>query len=293
MALSLSLSGMAYMGNDIGGFGGDSNDELITDWYRSCMLFPFFRNHSADGTRRQEPWAFTPKTLDAIREAIQIRYTFLPYLYNLFLSLSRSGEPIIRPMVYEGNTIAYECLDTQFMIGEALLQAPKLFEGQTEREIVFPKESSWIGLYDGMEYVGGQQQSLDLVKVPIPLFLRSGSIIPLSMKRKHIMSTQDTHLEEPAFLLSPGNTIKGSYEYVYDSGDGYDQEYKVSVSYEIREGIIEFAIKADQIISCTISLTQRFPQIVVNGRVVSLTNQRNSIPGMNIQVWTSEKIRIS
>ena len=55
---NLGLSGFSYAGTDVGGFGADTTKELLARWVQVGCLSPFFRNHSAQGTRRQEPWQF-------------------------------------------------------------------------------------------------------------------------------------------------------------------------------------------------------------------------------------------
>lgn len=49
---NLGLSGFSYAGTDVGGFGADTTKELLARWVQVGCLSPFFRNHSAQGTRR-------------------------------------------------------------------------------------------------------------------------------------------------------------------------------------------------------------------------------------------------
>ena len=55
---NLGMSGFAFAGTDIGGFGADTTPELLTRWIEAAVFSPLFRNHSCQGTRRQEPWQF-------------------------------------------------------------------------------------------------------------------------------------------------------------------------------------------------------------------------------------------
>ena len=56
---NLSVSGLAMCGSDIGGFGSDTTPELLVRFYEAAVFVPFFRNHSAMGTRRQELGSLT------------------------------------------------------------------------------------------------------------------------------------------------------------------------------------------------------------------------------------------
>ena len=56
---SLSASGMAYCGPDIGGFAGQATPELYARWMQAGVLYPFMRTHySHEETSEQEPWSF-------------------------------------------------------------------------------------------------------------------------------------------------------------------------------------------------------------------------------------------
>src|SRR6185503_17385393 len=55
LLLNLSLSGVAFCGVDTGGFMSNATGELLARWTQLCALTPFFRNHSNEGTRAQEP----------------------------------------------------------------------------------------------------------------------------------------------------------------------------------------------------------------------------------------------
>ena len=84
---NLGLSGMAFAGTDVGGFGADCTAELLSRWVQVGAFSPLFRNHSSNGSIYQEPWQFGEKTVNIYRKFVELRYRLLPYLYDLFLSL--------------------------------------------------------------------------------------------------------------------------------------------------------------------------------------------------------------
>jgi len=59
------------------------------------------REHTAISTYDQEPWVYGDPYKSIMREAINLRYRLLPYLYTLFYEASKEGIPIMRPLVYE------------------------------------------------------------------------------------------------------------------------------------------------------------------------------------------------
>lgn len=96
---NLGLSGFSYAGTDVGGFGADTTKELLARWVQVGCLSPFFRNHSAQGTRKQEPWQFDKELLEIYRKYVELRYHLLPYIYDCFFESEQTGLPIMRPLM--------------------------------------------------------------------------------------------------------------------------------------------------------------------------------------------------
>lgn len=78
MCLSLSISGISFVGADVGGFFGNPDGELMMRWYQTGAFQPFFRSHAHLDSKRREPWLFGEPWTSRIRAAIRNRYTLLP-----------------------------------------------------------------------------------------------------------------------------------------------------------------------------------------------------------------------
>jgi len=83
MNIQMALSGQSFTGPDVGGFANDTEGELLARWTQAACLLPFFRNHSAVDTIRQEPWRFGKEVERVCREAIALRYRLMPPLHSL------------------------------------------------------------------------------------------------------------------------------------------------------------------------------------------------------------------
>ena len=55
---SLNMCGFLYSGADTCGFGSNIDPELAIRWNQLSIFTPLYRNHSALGTKDQEPFAF-------------------------------------------------------------------------------------------------------------------------------------------------------------------------------------------------------------------------------------------
>ncbi len=145
MIQNLNLCGFLFCGADVGGFNDNVSPELLVRWTQLGALTPFFRNHSAAGTRPQEPWQFDEETLDILRDTIRLRYALLPYLYSEFLKAVHKGEPLIRPLAYHYDEPTLATFEDQFFIGESLMAAP-IHQQNTRGRYVYLPEGTWLML---------------------------------------------------------------------------------------------------------------------------------------------------
>jgi alpha-glucosidase len=294
MVLSLSISGMSMVGVDICGFGGDCWDELALDWYRAGCLFPIFRNHSADGTRAQEPWQFSAPTLRGITQVVRTRYTFLPYLYQQHLAYTSTGQPILRPMIYDRWSPEVKDIADQFFIGEDLFQAPKLKESTTSRRIFFPT-GLWTNVFTGTCYPGSTTEDIDLILEPFPLYARVGVPIPIHPRSDQLRSSQDIDLKNPWFLLflrpdesQSETTVTRTFE--IDAPDGWDyltstRTLEVQVSLRSKLVDIRFSFSDGQGPIPEFYVIGEKPRVMINGRVVEVHEAINPIPGSSVKGW--------
>lgn len=176
--LNLGMSGMPLVGTDIGGFGANTTPELLSRWIEAGCFAPLFRNHSAKDTRRQEPWVFGEETTDIYRKYVKLRYKYLPYLYDLCYEESRTGLPILRPLVmnYQNDENTWECND-EYMVGTQILVAPVTQQGAKARMVYLP-EGVWIDYWTG-ERIEGKRYILREAPLDVcPIYVKGGSILP-------------------------------------------------------------------------------------------------------------------
>ncbi|HIC93739.1 MAG TPA: DUF4968 domain-containing protein [Anaerolineae bacterium] len=178
MCLSMGLSGYSFVGPDIGGFARSADGELLARWTQLGAFLPFFRNHSAIGTARQEPWAFGQPYEEVCRRFIGLRYHLLPYLYTAFWRCAQSGLPITRPLVMEWpqDPEVWE-EDSEFLCGNDLLVAPVLEAGAGGREIYLP-QGTWFDFWQNTALDGPQHLRVIAPLDSMPLYVRAGAVIP-------------------------------------------------------------------------------------------------------------------
>jgi len=215
--LGLGLSGIPFTGPDIGGFSGTPSPELYLRWFQLASFMPFFRTHSAVGTPRREPWVFGEPYTSVHRDFLRLRYSLLPYLYTLAWEASQSGVPLVRPLFWSHpKNPEYWQIEDQFFLGDALLVAPVLEAGCRHREVVFPP-GQWVSYWQDKDCVAGPcTLSVDTDLQTIPLYVRSGSILPLNVNGELAL-----HLYLPALNPQKDVQYKGFGQQYSDEGDGY------------------------------------------------------------------------
>ena len=190
--LSASASGVIFWGFDIGGFAGElPSPELYLCATQLACFAPIMQWHSEpdggqfkllqpgmDGNNERSPWnierafGMTGYT-EQVRRWHLLRMELLPYIRAEAAKCVESCRPLMRPMAYAFPGDA-RCvgIDDEYMFGDALLVAPVLSEGVSEREVYLPG-GEWHDFYTGERLPGGRAYTHNCADT-IPVFVRSG-----------------------------------------------------------------------------------------------------------------------
>lgn len=245
MLANLGLSGVAFAGGDAGGFQQNADGELYARWIAAASLMPFFRSHSALDSSDHEPWSFGEEVLSIARRYIGLRYRLLPYLYTLFEEATRTGAPVLRPLVWEfpGDPRVRNRSDS-FLLGPALLVAPVRERGVQERSVYLPA-GRWYDLHTGAAIDSSDAGSVHPAAAPLdtlPLYLRGGSIVPFEGLRQHTGDAGDGVLR---LLVAPDATGTARGTVYADAGEGFgyrDGKYLRLEAQLDGSGVIEIVV---------------------------------------------------
>ncbi|MDZ5013740.1 DUF4968 domain-containing protein [Clostridium perfringens] len=217
MNANLGISGFSFVGNDVSGFGLDSSEELFIRWMEMGTFIPIFRNHSNMYTRRQEPWAFGPRAEKIAKKSIELRYELLPYIYDLYYISHKEGLPIFRPMIMEyEKDMNLLNMREQFMLGENMIVAPVLYEGERSKTVYLPK-GIWFNYFTMEKLQGGKWYKLPCELDEILVFVKEGAIIPTYNKKFRNVKERPKNILLKVF----GENAKG-FHY---NDDGHTMEY--------------------------------------------------------------------
>jgi alpha-D-xyloside xylohydrolase len=201
--LDVAASGIAYWGNDIGGWQGlpkthvpahrplidpsdardevggyDDYPELYVRWYEYGVFQPNFRTH---GTRpHNEVWSYGKQAEPILEKYLRLRYELMPYIYSLGYYTHESGAPFMRPLFMDfPNDPKVADMGDEYMFGPAFLVAPVTSQGQTSKSVYLPANTDWYNYWSGERFHGGQTIQVNAPIDTIPLFVKAGSIVPL------------------------------------------------------------------------------------------------------------------
>ena len=244
MCLNLGMSGVAFIGVDIGGFWNASNGELLTRFAQLGALLPFCRNHNALNNPDQEPWGFGEPFESAYRTAMEVRYQLLPYLYTLFQQAATTGAPIIRPLYYHYPQDEQACdVQDEFLVGDSLLSAPVYEQGITSRSVYLP-EGIWLDYWTGQEYEGRGWSEIATTLEHWPLFIRGNSILPTGPMMQFVDQVPTDPLTITCYMATDG---LASYTLYEDDGStlAYQQgaSAETAISCRVQEDFITVEIE--------------------------------------------------
>jgi alpha-glucosidase len=216
--VNMGLSGVPFVGVDIGGFSGNASPELFARWIQLGALLPFSRSHTVHFCRDQEPWAFGERVEAISRTYLQWRYRFLPYLYTLFWESAQHGTPVLRPLFYHfpNDTATYHLSD-QVMLGPSIMAAPITRAGSEYRAVYLPA-GEWYDWWTDERIQGPTHILAHAPLEKMPLYVRAGAILP---NGPEIAFADEKPLSPLTLDLYPGD---GDFTLYEDDGVSFAHE---------------------------------------------------------------------
>jgi alpha-glucosidase len=213
----LSVSGMSFVGSDIGGFIEMPTGEMYIRWLQLGIFHPLCRTHSSGDHGEQEPWSFGERFTDLARKFIELRYQLLPYLYTTFWQYATYGTPMLKPLAFldQRDPESYGRM-AEFGLGDNLLVCPITQAEATGRWMYLPK-GSWYHYWTDNKAEGGHEFWIDAGLDQVPLFIKAGAVVPFYPIMQYVGEKEILELTLQVYFLH-GRHTSVFYE---DQGDGY------------------------------------------------------------------------
>ena len=282
MSLSLSMTGLSYVGMNIGGFVGNPTPALMVRWMQLGVYMPLFINHTV-GSNPHEPYAFPEPVRSELRSAIRYRYSLLPYLYAAFYQSATTGTPILKALPYNFtfDTLVYKKeYQHEFIFGNDLLVVPAASTADSVK--MYLPEGLWYRQSTGAAMRGPGEITVASPENDLPVFIRSGAIIPMQTPVQFVSQPSDGVLQIHVWYGKEPN----SFTYYEDDGASFDYEkgnyYKREISWDPAAARLTLDKKRGSFrsrFSQVKLVLHQFPgkrqSVRVNGRKILLTSAKD------------------
>lgn len=200
-----------------------SPDTVINAWYiKNPPWMQFNRGKNNNDEFMPDRAAVT----DVFRKLLQLRMRFVPYLYSAFNEYHACGKPPIRALVLDWpKDPKVRQIDDQFMFGDSVLVAP-MFADEKVRQVYLPA-GDWYDFWTHQKISGGQNVDATNAVDQIPLYIKSGTLLPLAEPVEFIGSDASFDITVNIVGDHPGDFI------LYDD-DGVTTDYAKGKQNQIR-----------------------------------------------------------
>jgi alpha-glucosidase len=217
----MGLSGIPFIGPDLGGYIGDGTKDLFKRWMEVGVFSPFVRNHKGFFAPANEPWSYGEEAEAISKTFIEFRYRLMPYIYSAFYEATQTGMPIARSLCinYTHDDKVYDNVyQYQFLFGDALMVVPVTGQ-ETNKKIYLPK-GEWFDLFTDEKTNGEKELTKETPAYQIPLFIKASSIIPT---QSIVQSTREK-ASDTLWLHVYNGKDKNRFVYYEDNGDGMEYQ---------------------------------------------------------------------
>lgn len=254
--LNFCASGLPYWTADIGAFfvkhgdlwywKGEYDDttkdagyrELFVRWYQWGAFLPIFRGHGTDC--RRELWMFGQENGDAgnmgdrfynaLLAANRLRYELMPYIYSQAGRVWLEDISMMKLLAFDFPEDAEALnIDDQYLFGDSLMVCPvtepmyfiagsrPLVGKKCVCRVYLPKGCGWYDYWTRAFHKGGQWIETEAPLEKIPIFVKEGSILPLTEAADRVQIQ-----EKISWQVFGGKD--SLYTLYRDAGDGYGYE---------------------------------------------------------------------
>lgn len=215
--------GVSFIAHPIGGYhNGIEEAELYLRYIQFACFSPIFLLASEGGKYyKREPWKWNPIIENDIIYFMNLRYKLIPYIYTESYNYHKTGKGIVKPFYYDYPKILDDVqYKNQYFFGQNLFVSPitnkKNIVIDRVMKKVFVPDGIWFNLLDGKQYNGTKYYTNFYRYEDYPVFVKAGSIIPMSYNIKEdIPSTLELNiypLNDGTYNLYEDDGITNNYK---------------------------------------------------------------------------------
>jgi len=206
---NFQIFGIPFVGADICGFIGSTNEELCARWSALGAFYPFSRNHHDHGAQEPYLWESVARVS---RKVLAARYSLLPYLFTLFRNANTFGGTVARPLSFEWQDDKETWpIDKQFMLGMWILVSPVVIQGDRNVWAYFPPGEVWYNFWNLTRTPLSGWTNLPCPLEDIHVHIRGGVALAMQTPLLTIFETQQQPFTLLVALTDHGGALGNFY----------------------------------------------------------------------------------
>jgi alpha-D-xyloside xylohydrolase len=185
---------------------------MVNAWYLKNPPWKQVNRAANNAGQFAENWENVEAQCRAI---LELRMQFVPYLQAAFVRYHREGLPPFRALLMDyPDDPQLQNLSDEYLMGDAVLVAPVIVpsrngrapgpsvsinaKGEARRSVYLPA-GEWIDFWTGEKHAGKRRIDLTVPLERIPLFVKSGTILPLAQPTLHTDDAESWELTAHVF----------------------------------------------------------------------------------------------
>lgn len=205
-------SKIPFLTNDVGGFDNgmttNVDEELFIRWMQFSMFTPIVELFSQPENKTSNlPYKYSKRADTLFKKYSHLRMQLFPYIYSYAQKIRLDANPIMHNI--ETGKLSY-------MFGKELLVYPVYEKFATSWEVKLP-EGKWFDFWNDEILNGNSVYRINCGLENIPLFVKTGSIIPMRNYARSIERGNNDTLT--LHIYSGANT---TFELIEDDGTSND-----------------------------------------------------------------------
>ena len=232
--------GLSWWSHDIGGYEGGLEDNDL--YLRYCQLgcfSPILRFSTKKGHYyKREPWRWDSNTLEITRNYLNLRHRLIPYIYSEAYRYYFYGLALCQPIYYVHPEIYDEvAYRNEYYFGNEMLISPitKPMDTIMNRSVerIYLPAGLWYDFKTGKKFPGDKRYVTFYNSEDYPVFVKSGSIIPLAVLGENLNDTSvpktlELHIfpgENNTYNLYEDDGVSSLFEQGYYTITSIDYNY--------------------------------------------------------------------
>jgi alpha-glucosidase (family GH31 glycosyl hydrolase) len=227
------------------------------------------------------------ETITVGKKFLGMRYRLLPYIYTLGYHAHVDGTPIARPLLMEFPTdTTTHSIDRQFMLGDALLVTPVLYQGATSVTGYYPS-GVWYNIFDYSRIEStGQSVTTTVTLYDMPVHQRGGTI--LAMHQSGALTSAAARATPFDIVVALPKSGSASGDLYLDDGEEIEGASATIVTFSASAGTFSSTVTQNKYAAASSSLVNKLV-------VLGVTSKPSSVSVGSISTYdsTTQRLEIS